>query len=120
MRLKKHEREQVKIKYGGHCAYCGVLLGEKWHADHLVPVIRLDDDRIAESIENHNIENMMPSCAPCNISKGRQTLEGWRDWIAGHVISLNRHHPIYRLAKAYGLICETGAPVIFYFEKGSS
>lgn len=117
MRLKKAEREQVRLKYGGHCAYCGVLLGDRWHADHLEPVIRVADERVAEQIDNHNLGNMMPACAPCNISKGRQTLEGWREWIAGHINSLNNYHPIYRLAKSYGLIAETGARVVFYFEK---
>lgn len=33
MRLKKAERKQVLLKYSRHCAYCGVLLGERWHAD---------------------------------------------------------------------------------------
>lgn len=35
----------------------------------------------------------------------------------GHINSLNSYHPIYRLAKSYGLIAETGAPVVFHFEK---
>jgi hypothetical protein len=129
MRLKKAEREQVRLKYGGHCAYCGIELGGRWHADHLVPVQReliskqnkdgtwrLDSGKPLKP-ENDHIDNMMPACAPCNISKGCNTLEGWRAWIAGHVNSLNSYHPIYRLAKSYGLISETGAPVIFYFEK---
>ena len=34
--------------------------------------------------------------------------------------SLNSYHPIYRLAKSYGLIAETGVPVVFYFEKVNS
>jgi len=117
VRLKKHEREQVRVKYGGRCAYCGVELGDRWHADHFEPVIRFGDDRKAEQPGNHAVANMMPACAPCNLSKGRQTLEGWREWLAGHVNSLNLYHPIYRLAKAYGLIVETAAPVVFYFEK---
>ncbi|NWA32737.1 HNH endonuclease [Pseudomonas sp. C6002] len=117
MRLKKAEREQVRLKYGGHCAYCGVLLGDRWHADHREPVIRVSDERVAEQAENHNLDNMMPACAPCNISKGRQTLEGWRAWSTGHINSLNSYHSIYRLAKSYGLIAETGAPVVFHFEK---
>jgi 5-methylcytosine-specific restriction endonuclease McrA len=116
MRLKKAERELVRLKYGGHCAYCGVLLGEKWHADHLEPVIR-QVGKEADQPEKHTIGNMMPAFAPCNISKGRQTLEGWRLWITGHINSLNSYHPIYKLAKAHGLIVETGAPVIFHFEK---
>ncbi|AOX11924.1 HNH endonuclease [Pseudomonas putida JB] len=117
MRLKKAEREQVRLKYGGRCAYCGNDLGERWHADHLAPVIRLPDDRVAEQLQNHNLANMMPACAPCNLSKSRMQLEDWRRWLAGHVNSLNQYHPIYRLAKAYGLIAETGAEVVFHFEK---
>ena len=129
MRLKKAEREQVRMKFGGHCAYCGVVLADRWHADHLEPVTReliskqnpngtwrLDSGKPLKP-ENDHIGNMMPACAPCNISKGGQTLEGWRNWIAGHINSLNQYHPIYRLAKAYGLIAETQAPVVFYFEK---
>ncbi len=121
MRLKKTEREQVRLKYGGHCAYCGVLLGEKWHADHFEPVVRNwgDEAKLVPALRpgNHNLANMMPACIPCNLSKSSYTLEGWRAWIAGHVNSLNNYHPIYRLAKSYGLIAETGAAVVFHFEK---
>ena len=116
MRLTKAERAELRQKYKGHCAYCGVVLGEKWHGDHFDPVIRQPGNEAGQP-ENHNIGNMMPACVPCNLSKGRQTLEGWRQWIAGHVNSLNKYHPIYRLSKAYGLIEETGNPVVFYFEK---
>lgn len=117
MKLNKKQREELRRKYDGKCAYCGCDLPDRWHADHFEPVIRLSDDRGAELPENHHIGNMMPSCAPCNLSKGRQTLEGWRAWIAGHITSLNSYHPIYRLSKAYGLVVETGNPVIFHFEK---
>lgn len=120
MRLKKAEREQVRLKYGGHCAYCGVLLGEKWHADHFEAVRRGTSHRWegnAERPENHNLDNMMPACVPCNLSKAHMPLEAWRGWLAGHVKSLNLYHPNYRMAKSYGLVAETGAPVVFYFEK---
>jgi hypothetical protein len=44
MRLKKAEREQLRLKYAGQCAYCGVVLvGNKWHEDHLEPIIRQVD-----------------------------------------------------------------------------
>ncbi|WP_232453257.1 hypothetical protein [Burkholderia ubonensis] len=45
------------------------------------------------------------------------SLEQWRRLLAGHVASLNAYHPIYRLAKCYGLVQETGAPVVFHFER---
>lgn len=121
MRLTKKQRAELREKYGGRCAYCGVELGERWHADHFEPVIRNwgAEAKAAPAMrpQNHNLANMMPSCVPCNLSKSSQPLESWRAWIAGHVNSLNQYHPIYRLAKAYGLIQETGAQVTFYFER---
>jgi 5-methylcytosine-specific restriction endonuclease McrA len=121
MRLKKAERELVRLKFDGHCAYCGVVLGDKWHADHFEPVVRNWGEEAKQvpalRPSNHNLANMMPACIQCNLSKSSYTLEGWRDWIAGHLNSLNSYHPIYRLVKAYGLVTETGAPVVFYFEK---
>ncbi|HHM9672843.1 TPA: HNH endonuclease, partial [Pseudomonas aeruginosa] len=116
MRLTKKQRAELHMKYAGRCAYCGCELGDRWHADHFEPVIRLQDEGVAENPANHTVGNMMPACAPCNISKGRQTLEGWRQWLAGHINSLNSYTPIYRIAKAYGLIVETGRPVVFHFE----
>jgi 5-methylcytosine-specific restriction endonuclease McrA len=125
MRLTKAQREQVRMKFGGKCAYCGCDLPERWHADHMEAVDRKFKYVPGKGAvltgemwkpENDTIENMVPACPPCNISKHSMTLEQWRGWLAGHVKSLNAYHPIYRLAKAYGLIKETGVPVAFYFE----
>ena len=126
MRLSKAQREQVRQKFGGRCAYCGCELPERWHADHLEPIVRdliVQGNRLTSDPtrcmhpERHAIGNLMPSCPPCNISKGSYALEYWRTWIAGHINSLNNYHPIYRLAKTYGLVVETGKPVVFYFER---
>ena len=40
MALTKKQRAELRMKFGGRCAYCGCELGEKWHADHVKPVIR--------------------------------------------------------------------------------
>lgn len=125
MRLTKKQRAALHGKFGGLCAYCGHPLGERWHADHFEPVQRmlavvngkLSSSSEMERPERDTIDNMMPACAPCNISKHTQSLEGWRLWLAGHVKSLNAYHSIYRLAKAYGLVVETGAPIMFHFER---
>jgi hypothetical protein len=128
LRLTKKQRAALREKFGGKCAYCGCDLGERWHADHFEPVERqltLKAGRLVATgrlyrPENDRLDNFMPACAPCNLSKHSMTLEGWRGWLAGHVKSLNAYHPIYRLAKAYGLITETGAPVTFHFERVAS
>ena len=129
MKLTKSQREQVRQMFDGRCAYCGEPLPKRWHADHVEPVIR--ELVIKETVcgtyrlasgkpirpEFDVLGNFMPSCPPCNISKHSMTLEIWRGWLAGHIKSLNAYHPIYRLAKKYGLVQETAAPVVFYFER---
>jgi hypothetical protein len=125
VKLTRAERETVRLRYGGRCAYCGHPLPERWHADHFEAVERKLQYVRGEGVvttgefhrpQNHRLDNMMPSCPPCNISKGPMDIEGWRKWLAGHLTSLNRHNTPYRLLKAYGLVQETGRPVLFYFE----
>ncbi|NIC05239.1 HNH endonuclease [Billgrantia bachuensis] len=127
-RLTKTEREQVRLKFGGRCAYCGEELGKRWHADHLEAVRRRHElyrdekgrhqARVvgADFEERHVLDNMMPACAPCNISKAAYSLERWRDVLVGYVGALHRNNPTYRVAKKHGLIAETVKPVVFYFE----
>ena len=105
-RLTKDERSTIRGMFGGRCAYCGDELGTHWHADHVKPVIRgiWSAAGTIEHPENDRLSNLMPACPRCNISKGRMTLEQWRGWIVGHVRSLNEHHPIYRVVKAFGLV----------------
>jgi len=77
MRLKKAERKQVLLKYSRHCAYCGALLGERWHADHM-EALGCEPERmnghytgamVMGRPANHAIDNMMPAFVPCNLSK---------------------------------------------------
>lgn len=49
LKLSKKQREELRMKFGGRCAYCGCQLPEKgWHADHVKAVYReLEIDRDA-------------------------------------------------------------------------
>lgn len=126
MKLKKAERELVRLKFGGHCAYCGTVLGNRWHADHLEAVERVikyvrGKGAVATGElwkpENDRIENMMPSCPPCNIDKHVMSLEGWRRKLQDAANVLARNNPTYRHAVRFGLVEETGAKVVFFFER---
>lgn len=127
MRLSKRDREFVRTRYDGRCAYCGEVLGPRWHADHLVAVVR--DFRFTENgtratgkllrPENDNLANMMPSCVPCNIDKHSMPLEAWRAKLARACAVLANNIPTYRHAVRFGLVRETHAPVVFYFERMS-
>jgi 5-methylcytosine-specific restriction endonuclease McrA len=66
--------------------------------------------------ERLTIENQMPSCASCNISKHSGTLEDFRSLISGFMKHLNEHSTQYKIAKRYGLVKEDVKPIVFYFE----
>ncbi|UXD67725.1 HNH endonuclease [Sphingobacterium faecium] len=126
MKLNKQQREQLKQKYGGHCAYCGDLLPDRWHADHIEPIkrtMKYDKDKFmfvydggCERPENNHIDNFNPSCPSCNIIKHANTLEGFRKIIGGFITSLNRDSTQYKFAKRYGLLEEREVEVKFYYE----
>lgn len=125
-KLNKTEREQLRLKYLGRCAYCGDPLGNRWHADHLEPVERVLQHVRGKGFvptgevwrpENNCLGNMMPSCPPCNIDKHKMSLEDWRTKLQNAAAVLGRNNPTYRHARRFGLIRETGDPVVFFFEK---
>ena len=129
MALKKSEREKLKQKYGGRCAYCGCELGDKWHADHIEPIVRNDwchrvgmdksYNRAPDYPERDCIENMNPACAPCNIDKHSFSLEHWRDQMQKSNDVLMRDNATFRRAVRYGLVKLISEPIVFYFEKVS-
>lgn len=121
-KLTKAQRQQVFAMFDGRCAYCGCELPARWHADHVEPVLRImktghrEDGFRIERPENDRFDNFMPSCPPCNIDKHRMTLEKWREWLGVRLDAI-RKQAGFKLLSAHGLIAETGAPVVFHFEK---
>lgn len=112
------KRQSIWNKSNGKCWYCGSKLPEKgWHADHLEPVVRNLVTGEPKHPDRDNIDNLVPSCASCNINKHSMSLESWRQIIQGYVKSLNRDSTQYKLAKRYGLIEEKTIEVKFWFEE---
>lgn len=98
MKLTKKQREELRMKFGGRCAYCGCELPEKgWHADHVEPVLRKSEQCMkaaAQGIfklkatgelyrpEAGQLENLYPACAPCNLMKTSCSLEMFRKQVS--------------------------------------
>lgn len=126
MNLTKAQREQLKQKFGGHCAYCGCVLGNKWHADHFKPVVRIGGFVKGKFVltgelqypENDTYENLVPACAKCNNRKGGGDVEGFRTDLNTMVQRLNDHprFGMYQHAKRFGRIHDNPEPVVFFFE----
>lgn len=118
MRMTKKQREELRMKFGGRCAYCGEELSVKFHADHVEAVRRnISNDYAMDRPENDNIDNLVPACAPCNLYKMCDTVEGFRQRIATQVDVTRRASRSYRFAEAFGLVKVTNSPVVFWFER---
>lgn len=124
MRLTKAEREQLRGMFNGRCAYCGADLGERWHADHVESVGRNCQlignafvfDGTLRNPEADTLENLFPSCAPCNIDKGPDGIEVWRERLGRSAAMLRRDVPKFRHAERFGIVSVSSNPVRFYFE----
>lgn len=118
MKLSKLQREEVKQKFGGHCAYCGCVLGDKWHADHLEAVVRDLTTGKPEKPENDVIENLMPACPACNWNKRSMSLESWRNLLTHYRdVQVIRDCSQIRHLIRFGLVEFNQKPIVFHFEK---
>jgi len=118
MALNKKQRAELKMKFGGRCAYCGCELGDKFHADHVKAIYR--NSQAPEGMDrpqNEHIDNYFPACAPCNLFKTVWTVEQFRSEIQAQVSRARAYSANFRVAERFGLIQEVSKPVVFWFEQ---
>ncbi|EHC7832346.1 HNH endonuclease [Salmonella enterica subsp. enterica serovar Muenchen] len=133
MALTRKQRERLRMKFGGRCAYCGCELPEKgWHADHVQAVLR-KSERCMKAAEKGIFrlkstgdvfrpeadcpENIFPSCALCNLLKTTYSLEMFRKQVSLQVERGRRSSVNFRTAERFGLISVVNKPVVFWFEQ---
>ncbi|ECD4126869.1 HNH endonuclease [Salmonella enterica subsp. enterica serovar Galiema] len=133
MAQTRKQRERLRMKFGGRCAYCGCVLPEKgWHADHVQAVLR-KSERCMKAAEKGIFrlkttgevfrpeadcpENIFPSCAPCNLLKTTYSLEMFRKQVSLQVERGRRSSVNFRTAERFGLISVVNKPVVFWFEQ---
>lgn len=51
MKLTKQQRHALHAKYDGRYTYCGDILPDRWHIDHIEPIVRNWWNGICEHIE---------------------------------------------------------------------
>lgn len=133
LKLSKKQREELRMKFGGRCAYCGCQLPEKgWHADHVVAVMReLEVDQKAKKLgewklkptgevyrkEFDCLENLFPACAPCNLFKSTFSINGFRAEIGKQAERARDYSVNFRTAERFGLVQVVSKPVVFWFER---
>jgi len=80
MYISKKDREIIKQKFDGKCAYSGTKLKDDWQVDHIKPIIRNWYDGTVVFEDAHNLENMFPVQKIINHYKGSMDLELFRTW----------------------------------------
>ena len=109
-------------KYHGRCAYCGVhITFNNMHIDHIQAKqrgVRHDQQHLLKIKKGgDNIENLNPSCAPCNLSKNSHSIDSWRDEIKLKSDRLYRDDSRFRLLVRFDLIkLKKSDDFKFYFE----
>lgn len=132
MKLSKKQRQELRMKFGGYCAYCGQLLPEKgWHADHVEAIHRkleIDEDarskgkwKLKQTGESYRpqhdtLENLYPACAPCNLFKSVYDIEEFRRQIAFQAGRALKTSVNFRTAERFGLVQVVERAVVFWFE----
>ena len=125
----KRQRDALRRKFGGKCAYCGCDL-DKMQADHLEPITRIFTDPYGKPYppekrrlmkpERNVVSNMMPACPPCNLHKGGYRLEEWRAVLSRAPEILAREKSIFRAALRFGVISIWADQIVFHFEKDAT
>lgn len=125
MAISRKQRDELRMMFGGFCAYCGIQLPEKgWHADHVEPIYRdwiCVANKPGPASERcrypEKSDFVFPACAPCNILKGVLSLEQFRTVVSERVSSLRKYSGDFRHAERFGMIAVATKPIVFWFEK---
>jgi hypothetical protein len=102
------KREALRMMFGGRCAYCGEVLDDKFHREHVHPRYRGGSD---------SEENIWPACEKCNRFKSTFSIEQFRGELALQLERARRYSINFRMAEKFGLVKETAKPVVFWFEQ---
>ncbi|HEY2455195.1 MAG TPA: HNH endonuclease signature motif containing protein [Scandinavium sp.] len=133
-KITKAQRAELRMKFGGRCAYCGCELPEKgWHADHVEPVrrdfefVRAPAGSVSSVVarstgkvmhpELHAIDNLYPACAPCNLFKSAFSVEMMRKEISKQAERARAYSVNFRTAERFGIVAVIEKPVVFWFEQ---
>jgi hypothetical protein len=120
MNISKKQRAEIKQKFNNHCAYCGEILSDKFHVDHVKPLMRYqkyNGEIEIDRPENHVMENFYPACACCNLFKATLNIEQFRIELSKQVERGLKHSKNFRMSEKYQQIKITKNPIVFYFEK---
>jgi hypothetical protein len=129
MYISRKNKEIIKNKFFGKCAYSGTALLSDWQIDHVDPVRRNWWNNTCMNEKNHTIENMVPCQKIINHYKHSYPLEYFRKLILTLHVRIaklpknpktekSKKHKTYMLELAgfFGVTADRPFSGKFYFE----
>lgn len=131
MAVSKKNREIIKNKFGGKCAYSGTELEPDWQIDHIKPVIRDCFSGTMLFKKDDCLDNMVPCQKLINHYKNSNTVDVFKTWLLGGLHkrlaklpknpktekSKKRKAYLLKVASYFGITETTPFSGKFYFEK---
>lgn len=120
----------LHAKFDGCCALCGEQLGPRWCIWNIEPTNTVVNYKGEIILGDESYENKLPACKSCNgtrvhwswvrntlqdtgkrinIEEFRSLLQFEYEFLQGQIA--------YKKMIRFGLIRETGKPIVFHFEK---
>ncbi len=127
--ISKKQREEIKQKFGGLCAYSGTPLEDDWQVDHIKSLVRNWWDGTSMFPDAHCDENLVPVQKIINHYKGSKDLETFRTFLCGLHERLDKpKNPrtekskrkkeyLNKVASYFGITPTKPFDGIFYFER---
>jgi len=130
MYISKKNREIIRQKFNGLCAYSGTPLEDDWQVEHIKPVRRNWWDNTVMYEENNNFDNLVPVQKLINHYKHSLCLEEYRKRLLKLHLRLaklpknprtergkKRKEYILKIANYFGITEKQPFTGIFYFER---
>ena len=130
MYISKKNRELIKQKFGGKCAYTGTELLPDWQIDHVKPRIMYEIGAYPYEGNPNDITNLVPCQKIVNHYKRALPLETFRNWFLAGLHerleklpknpkvkkSIKRKAYLLEVAQLFGIEIDKPFSGRFYFE----
>ena len=98
------DRDLIRKKFGGRCAYCGTKLSQERRGDNALHIDHVHPRRLGGT---DDAENLVPACRRCNHYKKTFSIDEFRRELSLIPGRLAVSQPTFRLAQRHGLIIVT-------------
>lgn len=107
------DRDLIRAKFDGRCAYCGIQLSQERRGDNVLQIDHVHPRHLGGT---DNIENLVPACRRCNHYKKTFSIDEFRRELSLIPGRLAVSQPTFRLAQRHGLIIVNNAQPSFLID----